>query len=75
MPGFPDLHHFPEFAQTHVIELAMPSNHLILCHPLLPLPSAFPSIRVFSNELAFLSISVFSNDGIGEFCGQRSQAG
>ena len=30
----------------------MPSNHLILCHPLLPLPSIFPSIRVFSNELA-----------------------
>ena len=28
----------------------MPSNHFILCHPLLPLPSIFPSIRVFSNE-------------------------
>ena len=33
------------------IELVMPSNHLILCHPLL-LPSIFSSIRVFSNELA-----------------------
>jgi len=33
------------------IQSAMPSNHLILCHPLL-LPSIFPSIRVFSNELA-----------------------
>ena len=33
-------------------ELVMPSNHLILCHPLLLLPSIFPSIRVFSNELA-----------------------
>ena len=33
------------------IELVMPSNHLILCHPLLP-PSIFPSIRVFSNESA-----------------------
>ena len=32
----------------------MPSNHLILCHPLLLLPSIFPSIRVFSNESAFL---------------------
>ena len=32
------------------IESVMPSNHLILCHPLLLLPSAFPSIRVFSNE-------------------------
>ena len=34
------------------IELRMPSNHLILCHPLLILPSIFPSIRIFSNELA-----------------------
>ena len=32
------------------IELVMPSNHLILCRPLLFLPSVFPSIRVFSNE-------------------------
>ena len=36
------------------IELVMTSNHLILCHPLLLLPSIFPSIRVFSNELALL---------------------
>ena len=34
------------------IESMMPSNHLILCHPLLRLPSIFPSIRVFSNESA-----------------------
>ena len=34
------------------IESMMPSNHLILCHPLLLLPSIFPSIRVFSSELA-----------------------
>ena len=33
------------------IKSVMPSNHLILCHPLLLLPSIFPSIRVFSNEL------------------------
>ena len=33
------------------IESMMPSNHLILCHPLLLLPSIFPSIRVFSSEL------------------------
>ena len=33
------------------IESVMPSNYLILCHPLLLLPSIFPSIRVFSNEL------------------------
>ena len=32
------------------IESVMPSNHLILCHPLLLLPSILPSIRVFSNE-------------------------
>ena len=32
------------------IESVVPSNHLILCHPLLLLPSIFPSIRVFSNE-------------------------
>ena len=32
------------------IELVVPSNHLVLCHPLLLLPSIFPSIRVFSNE-------------------------
>ena len=34
------------------IELVMPSNHALLCHPLLLLPSIFPSIRVFSNESA-----------------------
>ena len=36
------------------IELVMPSNHLILCHPLLLLPSIFPSIKVFSNESVLL---------------------
>ena len=35
------------------IESVMPSSHLILCHPLLLLPSIFPSIRVFLNESAF----------------------
>ena len=39
-------------SNSRPIELMMPSNHLILCHPLLLLPSIFPSIRVFSNELA-----------------------
>ena len=47
--GFP-VHHQLPFTQTHVIESLMPSNHLILCRPLLLLPSIFPSIRVFSNE-------------------------
>ena len=41
-----------ELAQTHVHQVSMPPNHLILCHPLLLLPSIFPSIRLFSNELA-----------------------
>ena len=36
--------------QLMSIESVMPSNHLLFCHPLLPLPSIFPSIRVFSNE-------------------------
>ena len=36
------------------IESVVPSNHLIFCHPHLFLPSIFPSIRVFSNELALL---------------------
>ena len=35
------------------IESVMLSNHLVLCHPLLLMPSIFPSIRVFSNELSF----------------------
>ena len=35
------------------IESVMPSNHLILCHPLLLLPSTFASIKVFANESAF----------------------
>ena len=50
--GFPVLHHLLEFVQTHVHwEGWLPSNHLILCRPLLLLLSIFPSIRVFSNEL------------------------
>ena len=49
-PGFPVLHHLLEFAQTHVHESVMPSNHLILCRPLLLLTSIFPSIRAFSSE-------------------------
>ena len=40
-------------AKPMSVESVMPSNHLILCHPLLPLPSIFPSISVFSNESAF----------------------
>ena len=52
MPGFPVLHHLPELLKLMSIESVMPSNHLILRHPLLLPPSIFPSIRVFSNESA-----------------------
>ena len=45
-------HKLPELSQTHVHWWVMPSNHLILCHPLLLPPSIFPSIRVFTNESA-----------------------
>ena len=42
------------------IELVMPSNQLILCHPLLLLPSILPSIRVFSNEYSeFISFRIY----------------
>ena len=51
-PGFPVLHHLLELAHTHVHWIMMPSNHLVLCRPLLLLPSIFPSISVFSNESA-----------------------
>ena len=57
------------------IESVMPSNHLIFCHPLLLLPSIFPSIRVYSNELtlrirwpkywSFSSSICPSNEGSG----------
>ena len=50
MPGFPVHHQLPGLAQTYVLEMVMPSNHLILYCPLLLWPSIFPSIRVFSNE-------------------------
>ena len=42
----------PSLLKLISIELMMPSNHLVLCRPLLFLPSVFPSIRVFSNESA-----------------------
>ena len=51
-PGLPVHHQLPESTQAHLHESVMPFNHLILCRPLLLLPSIFPSIRVFSNESA-----------------------
>ena len=49
-PGLPVHHQILEFTKLMSIESVTPSNHLILCCPLLLLPSIFPSIRVFSNE-------------------------
>ena len=50
MPGSSVLHISWSFFKFISIESVMPSNHLILCHPLLLLPSVFLSIRVFSKE-------------------------
>ena len=50
MPGFPVLHYLPELLKLMSIESVMSSNHLIFCHPLLLLPSIFPSSSVFSKE-------------------------
>ena len=50
IPSFSALHYLPDLPKLMSIELVMPSNHLILCHPLLLLPSIFLSIRVSSNE-------------------------
>ena len=54
------------------IESEMPSNHLIFCHPLLLLPSIFPSLRVFSNESVLHSSWRGSRSGAG--CGWLSRS-
>ena len=54
MRGFPIRHNSLNLLKVLSIESVMPSNQLILCHPLLLLYSIFPSIRVFSNESALL---------------------
>ena len=51
-PGFPVIHYLPGFAQIHV-HWVSDDIYLILCLPLLLLPSVFPSLRVFSSESAF----------------------
>ena len=51
-PGSPVLRHLPESAQTHVHRVDDAIQHLILCHPLLLLPSIFSGIKVFCNESA-----------------------
>ena len=52
MPGFPPITNSWSLLKLISIKSMMPSNHLILCHPLLLPPSILPSIRVFSNESA-----------------------
>ena len=52
-PGFPVDHLLESLPKLMSIESVMPSKHLFLCHPLLLLPSIYPSIRVFSNESVF----------------------
>ena len=49
-PGLPVHHQLMSLLKFMFIESVMPSNHLILCRPLLLPPSIFPNIRVFSNE-------------------------
>ena len=49
-PGFPSITNSQSLLKLMSIESVMPSNHLILCHPLLLPPPIFPSIRVFSSE-------------------------
>ena len=50
MPGFYVHYQLPALAQMHVHCVVMPSNHLILCHPLILLPPIFSTIRIFSKE-------------------------
>ena len=50
LPGFLSITNSWSLLKLMSIESVMPSNHLILCRPLLLLPSIFPSIRVFSSE-------------------------
>ena len=52
MLGFPALHHLPELLKLMSIESVITSTHLVLCHSLLFLPSIFPNISIFSNQLA-----------------------
>ena len=52
-PGFPVHHNSWSLCKLVSIKSVMPSNHLILCRPLLLLPSILPSIRVLSNESVF----------------------
>ena len=52
-PGLPVHHQLPEFTQTHVIKLVMPSSHLILCHPLSSCPRSLPASGSFPMSQLF----------------------
>ena len=54
-PGLPVHHQLLESTQTHVIELVMPSNHLILCHPFSSCPQSFPASGSFQMSQLFAS--------------------
>ena len=83
-PGLPVHHQLRESTQLIAIESVMPYNHLILCIPLLFLPSIIPSIRVFSNKSAlhirwpkyrsfWFNISPFNehSGSVGSSCSRR----
>ena len=80
MSGISVLHISWSLLKLMSIESVMPSNHLILCHPILLLSSIFPSIRAFSNELALcirspkywsFSFSLSSSDEYSELISFR----
>ena len=54
MPGHPVHHQLLQHVQTHIHRVSDATQHLILCHALLPLLSIFPSTKVFSNESVHL---------------------
>ena len=56
-PGLPVITNTQSLLKFMYIKLVMPFNHLILCYPLLLLPSIVPSIRVFSSELVHVSVN------------------
>ena len=63
-PGLPVHHQLPELLKLMSIESVMPFSCVILCHPLLLLPSIFPSILVFSNESGGQSIGASASASV-----------
>ena len=54
LPGFPVHYYLLHYLRLMCIESVMPSRHCFFCSPLLPLPSVFPSIRVFPSDSALV---------------------